>query len=944
MGDLNRGRELFDNRVEYPLAKKTGVKDYVFHFVGADNPYGKNARLFFARFYPNHIKTDVSSFEALFTTLAAQVDSGVTQIREVVIVAHGNPLGLLSHVVNGVSATQLREFKYTTAFALALLQNDLRAGKFPGLKNARQKVVAHLKDDSWITIRACNVGRSQEAMYAMYSFFGGRANVYAPMIYQVFAGPPITFGMRIDTRLRAHEHLVKQHFLPKDVHTPDRKDAVVSAMLDPGSFSEPFAIASRPLDDSQPDASSAYEKLIDELNAQIVSATLKQSFLAHDFTITARPRVTVVAKNTNWQITDQYPHEGDTFEIQYTVYERLETLSGNRQKATLYAAAQLTSKVSGNASMSIQLFMPTEQHDLLGGKVLTIAGYAEAPDAPAESRTRFDAVLATLKQNALKNAAGTVDIRADLKDTKGLELSDQAVVRQVSSTGPAEAPRIVWSLVDGKQLFTVQLEHPLTSDGFAAHAISVYEDYPDKATRLWEGYLRLAYLGQDPDTPGPELAAYLDQFSIEDLVSLLEYLRAPFKPGYGLYLQHVQEALHRRKGFSAWHTQNSPIDPNAVVPSDPYLDLSLGEGEDYREHSYVFEFNQVWAEVKSSNPTTWKIQNDLFDEEDLAEKLKISDEAINARTEMPELDPDSPGADVEELRALQKAGFEQFFSDDKTVIERLPEPEPGVSCADFEKIVAKWQGVKDLDPTAIADALEREKLPSGRSFFSVIKGLKTYTKAFFKIADDLKIPGIDWVVMSKKDLAKLILKKVPFFKRIFALQAILEIEFVFTIPFEMWMDFLEAQQGMRESWYIAGRLTVVRQYLRRVIDLTYLKETNFPDRIEIDVTQFHGAVDPYYLARYKWELWESHVIGTNFVAAPDRLKDGFDDQAAVIDRMGEQILEIANEALGELMLDSDLDACKLEVLRKAGIFDVTRLKALVIRELANELLDKMPRL
>jgi hypothetical protein len=60
--------------------------------------------------------------------------------------------------------------------------------------------------------------------------------------------------------------------------------------------------------------------------------------------------------------------------------------------------------------------------------------------------------------------------------------------------------------------------------------------------------------------------------------------------------------------------------------------------------------------------------------------------------------------------------------------------------------------------------------------------------------------------------------------------------------------------------------------------------------------------------------------------------------------MGEQILDIANEAIGDLMLDSDLDACKLEVLRKAGIFDVTRLKALVIREFAEELLDKMPRL
>jgi hypothetical protein len=943
MGDLSRGRELFENRVEYPLPKKPGVRDYVFHFVPPDNPYGKSARPFFARFFPNHITTDVVSFEALITTLAAQVDSGVTQIREVVIVAHGNPLGLLSALVSGVSATHLREYKYTTAFALALLQNDLRAGGFEAFKNKRQKVVSRLQDDSWITIRACNIGRSREAMYALYSFFGGRANVYAPMVYQVFGSPPITFGMRLDTRLRAHEHLVKQHFVPKDVHTLDRKDAVVTALVDPGAFSEPFAIASRFLDDTESEASHAYERMIDELNAQTVSAALKQSFLAHDFALTARPRVTVVAKNTNWHVTDQYPHAGDTYEIQYTVYERLETSGAGRRKATLYAAAQLTGKVSGSASLSIQLFLPPEQHDALVGKVLTIAGYAEAPDAPADSRARFDAVLGTLKLNTLKNTAGTVDIKADLKDTKGIELSEQAVLRQVSSTGPADAPRIVWGLVDRQQRFTVQLEHPLTPDGFAAHAISVYEDDPDAATRLWNGYLRLAYLGQDADTPGPELAAYLDRFSIQDLVSLLEYLRSPFKPGHGLYLQHVQEALHRRKGFRTWLVQNSPIDPNAVVPNDPYLDLSLTEREDYREHSYVFEFNQVWAEVKSSNPATRQIQTDLFDEEDLAEKLNIPDEAINKRSEAPDLDPDSPGADIEELRALQKVGFEKFFSGDKTVIERLPEPQPSVSCAEFERIVAKWQGVKDLEPGEIADALEREKLPSGKSYYSVLKGLKTYTKAFFKIADDLKIPGIDWVVMSKKDLAKLILKKVPFFKRIFALQAILEIEFVFTIPFEMWMDFMEAQQRMRDSWYIAGRLTVIRQYLRRLSDLTRQKEANFPDRIDIDLSEFRNAEDPYYLAFYNNELWEERVVGTR-VIAPDRLKDGFDDQVRVIDRLGEEILHIANEALGDLMRESDLDACKVEVLRKAGIFDITRLKALVIRELADQLLDKMPRL
>ena len=940
MGDLNRGRELFTNRLEYPLPKKTGVRDYVFFLVPNDG-YGASARKFFDKFYTNHIKSEVNSLEALITSLAAQVDAGVTHIREVVIVAHGNPLALLSPVVSGVTGTNFKEYKYITAFALALLQNDLREGKFEAFQRKRQKVVSHLRDDSWITIRACNFGRSQEAMYALYSFFGGRANVYAPMLYQLFGSPPITFGMRLDNRLRVHEHLVRQHFFPKDVHTLDRKDAIVTALLDPGRFTEPFAIASRPLDDTQPDQSKAYEQLIDQLNAQTVSAALKQAFVEHDFTLTARPKVTVVARSTNWQITDEYPHEGTTYEIQYTVYERIEVSSSNRQKATLYAAAQLTGKVSGSASVPIQLFLSSEENALLAGKELTLAAYAEAPDAAAEDRTKFDAVLQMLKQNAFRDASGSVDIKAELKQTKGIELSDQAALRQVSATGPASAPRIAWSLVDGKQLFRILLEHPLTSDGYVAHSITVYDDYPDKAGRLWNGYLRLAYLGRDSDTPGPELAAYLDRFSIEDLVSILEYLRSPFKPGYGFYLQHVQQALCRRKGFRTWLQQHSPINPDAVVPNDPYTDLSLSERDDYRELSYVFDFNQVWAEVRSSNPSTWHLQTDLFDEEDLAEKLKIPDEAIINRTELPDLDPDSPGADIEELRALEKVGFEKFFSADKTVIERVPDRSTSSSCAEFEAIVAKWQEVKDLEPEGMREALEREKLPDGKSYYDVLKNLKTYVKAWFKIADDLKIPGIDWIVMSKKDLAKLILKKVPFFARIAALQAILEIEFVFTIPFAMWLDVVEKQQEMREIWYTVGRITVIRQWLRRLIELTYLKENDFPSQIVIDVTTSVG-IDVYYLSRYKWEQFEEGNVPNPFIPAPDRFKDGFDDQARAMDRLADEILRVADECVGDLMQESDLDACKLEVLRKAGVFDIRQIKALVIRELARQLLDKVP--
>ncbi len=338
MGDLNRGRQLFTDRVEYPLPKQTGVRDYVFYLVdNKDKKYGKGARKFHAKFYTNHVKEEeVNSLEAVIASLAAQVDAGVTHIREVVIVAHGNPLGLLSPVVSGATGANLKEFKYITAFALALLQNDLRAGKFQAFQRNRQKVVSHLGDDSWITVRACNIGRSQEAMYALYSFFGGRANVYAPMLYQFFGSPPITFGMRIDNRLHAHEHLVKQHFFPRDVHTLDRKDAIVTALLDPGTFTEPFAIASRPLDDTAPDQSKAYQQLIEQLNTRTVSAALTQAFAEHDFTLTPRPKVTVVTWSTNWQVTDEYPHEGATYEIhrRCTSGSKVPARTGRRRRFT----------------------------------------------------------------------------------------------------------------------------------------------------------------------------------------------------------------------------------------------------------------------------------------------------------------------------------------------------------------------------------------------------------------------------------------------------------------------------------------------------------------------------------------------------------------------------------------------------------------------------------
>src|SRR3954468_18820063 len=76
MGDLNRGKELFTKRVEYPLPQKTGTKDYIFYLVSAGDGYRDAGSKFFATFYKNHVKHDVHTLEDLIDTLAAEVDRG----------------------------------------------------------------------------------------------------------------------------------------------------------------------------------------------------------------------------------------------------------------------------------------------------------------------------------------------------------------------------------------------------------------------------------------------------------------------------------------------------------------------------------------------------------------------------------------------------------------------------------------------------------------------------------------------------------------------------------------------------------------------------------------------------------------------------------------------------------------------------------------------------
>ena len=76
----------------------------------------------------------------------------------------------------------------------------------------------------------------------------------------------------------------------------------------------------------------------------------------------------------------------------------------------------------------------------------------------------------------------------------------------------------------------------------------------------------------------------------------------------------------------------------------------------------------------------------------------------------------------------------------------------------------------------------------------------------------------------------------------------------------------------------------------------------------------------------------------------DEFKEGFDDQTVQMAFLGEWLIRETSESLAELMRQSDLDSCKVEVLRKAGILDLNLARAEVLKQFADDLVEKLPRI
>lgn len=957
MPSFSTGEKVLRNRQEYPLPQKAGTQDYIFYFVPAGDPYGKGARYFFNRFYKNHRKKDVKSLEGLIAHLHNEVKGGnVKQIREIIIVAHANSVAMIFPVVEGATKDRLPKYQYLTAGSMVALQEDFLEGKdqeFPNFNKQRKEVIACLADDSWITIRACNFGLSEAGLYSLYSFFGGRANVYAPNVYQFFGSHPLLPDMRLESREDAHQHLVKQRFFPRDIHTPDRKDAVVKALVDPGRFSESVELLRARIDQPNSPQTIEHDRIVRTLNAGRIDTALNSRLAAKNLNLEGKIPVSVVTRAAAWVLHDSLMHQGKNYKINYHL--SAETILPNESALTV--EAKLVTHSTGDL-FPIQLFFEEDVNKVWSGRLFSLASYTDDPKVEQGNRQVFEKTLALLEKEKpeLRDASAGIDI-PELFKANGYELvNSNPPLSRVPPQGEGDRRRSIWLLQDEKQ-FLIKLERALTQNGIPIHTLMVYEHH-DRETQLKNEFHLMSYLGTSPDQPGTELMAYLDNRSLDELIALIDHLRSPYKAENVIYLHYAILALGRNKDFTTWY--NSLPEVKAAKEKQdplfeaffPYTNLSNAENEDRKSLVYDFVASDIWVEVKASKPPKKPFEKDLFTEQ----VLKFSpDEAFI----LSDVDPDSPANDIDELRGLETQGLERFLGVEKYIFD-TPESSDELSCQAFKNLMEQLMTLEGKTDEEIEAALKSIQFVENKSLFQFLLDRKDDLSTVKDILDVTKGLGA-----TEGRVAKFFIEKFPTllgrattasFPRLVIGRLVMDHIGVYSIVYNMFKHEIEDDIRHRKAWYQVGRLTAIRQWARQLLILSFLREKDFPDTVQIDLKAvlndlrrryplYEYLQNDYFLALYYEEGWINQNAITQVVTHElDHMKKGFDDGVLLIDKEANEILSKAEMIYNDSLRSRKLDPCKIQALYELGLVDIHRARALVMRQYARSILAKTPAL
>jgi hypothetical protein len=905
--------------------------------VPADPPgYGSAARFFFGSFYPKHIAHDVGSLESLIRVLHEDVTShGIEQIREVVVVAHGSPIGLSIPLVDARDDDDLLALD---PLRLSELQDRFQTGALPEFAAQRAVVLEHFSPAAFVTLRVCRFGQSEEGMYAVYSFFGGRVDVYAPLKYQFFGSVFMQPGARFRDRLAFHDHLVRQRFLPAGRHTPARATALVKAMEHEQSFSDPFVLASMSTGGGEP---PEYGALMDALNAAQLSAPLRAAFDQHGFALSTAAKAFVDVRDGAWRIRDTLQQDQETFPVEYAIGEEVDLGQGQRR-----LTAQGT-VVGDGAEVSLQLFLDDAENADLKGQVATLAYKLEGDPADSPNVERFDALSALLAANGGSGTTftmGQLDLREVIAD-HGEELAP-ADTATIVLARDVELPKsglhlMTWLIaptVAGPPI-EIQLAHPYTNQRVRAHTLVLARHFAGPLDRAgWEAGV-LATTGTNADSPGVELAAALDRLGLDDLVDVITYLQDGYDPARVVQLRHAQEALARKAGFRAWMAQRAPTDTSVPLPAaDPLTELSLGQRDDLAERAYAFTFDDTWREVRESVKPRPQFQHDLFLEELLTDRFP---NVLSTWGDL-ELGDDEEDSPASSARDATPRGQQRFSA---TTIEKdtFTPPDVAVGCEEYRAAIRRIKELKDLPVDQLSAKLAAEKTPGGKSYFDIAKdvvdkyGTLQKLWALSELNDLLKLPDIP---SDNYEYAKFALKwgsRAVGWETGMAIVEVLEADTVVLVPLAMWMEFLNTQQEGVEKHEAYGRLTAVRTWLR-LLDDAAARTPHLLETLDLDLT---GYTDQQVLDAYAAELDDGRHA--RFMLFIEDFHRGFTEGATFMRERWPSLYRDAEEIVSRALQDANEDACRTTVLVDEGILDIDELRALVIRQIVAKLLGKLHR-
>ncbi len=685
--DLKRGASIFKNRVEYPLPKKTGVKDYIFYKVSSSDKYGKPARSFFNKYYKNHINKKINNLEEIIDHLHSEIQSkNIKQIREIIIVAHGNNLELVLPVTRHAfdNEENKKKFQRTTSGSISNLQEAFKNNdaSLTSFKNKRKEVIKKLSDISWITIRACNFGTSRDGLFALYSFFGGRANVYAPHEYQVFVEKmPIGKDSRIKSDLDFYQHLVKQGYIQrKKKHSVKRKEKIINKLIERGRGRHSFTISGYRLENNRVVSGDkvVHDSLISSFDQKKIPDAIKDLFLKQKLTLSEDIRIQIKKKNEKWLLDDdKLKINGHRYKIKYKIQIEYEQFSDEKNhEVSLYVYPILNHNKS-LPSIPIQLFFSDDQAEEFKGELFELVAFNTNTEqgTDAQKKENFDAYEKLLNDGKLNDNNG------------------HNIITAFADESPLTNPKIVrlsdkqWEIQDESTFIIKKTFTHLFPKGFKT-ALKVFVQITKKDQ---EDYI--SYNGSDPDTPGTELMAYLDNFSKEELLDLIFFLREPYKEEHAFYIYMAQEALQRKSDFLEWFSKTEEWEKglNEPIYLSPWTELNDVEREHKSKYAYIFA--NVWREAKASSSRKKEFETDLFEEKELPFAPTVIEEEIDP--DSPSIDPDLPGG--------------------------VPEPPPEF----FEKdIIFEEEDQEDISCQKFREALEVIKQNKGKSLEEIEKIFK----------------------------------------------------------------------------------------------------------------------------------------------------------------------------------------------------------------------------